>query len=205
MMLIIGMILLLLADDLNMTRVGVVAACMRTKEIFQSKTDGITVIQQNRHAIMNEAGNFDLPPELLAAILYDHQRDLTSFRKFTDCVGSALGGDFSLGPAQVRISTAIQSDGRRVSAITPREFKVYRAALLDPSLNIRCQAKELRSLIERKDRSPGITSAELMNRPPIMALLLSEYRTGRKGSPVNSTGFGAGSFGALRLFMNEEG
>jgi hypothetical protein len=177
---------------------------MCTKELFLSKPDEIKVVQLNKQAIMNEAKNFDLPPELLAAIIYNHQRDLTSFRKFTDCFGSALGGDYSLGPAQVRISTAIQSENRHIDAITPKEFKVYRASLLDPSLNIRYQAKELRSLLERKDRSPGITSVELINNPQAMSLLLSEYRMGRKGSLRNSKGFGAGSLGALRLLMDNE-
>ena len=90
----------------------------------------------------------------------------------------------SLGPAQVRIGTAIQSDNKRLAAITPKEFKVYRASLPDPNLNIRCQAKELRSLLLRKDRSPGIKSVELINSPQIMALLL--YRMGLKSSPDNS-------------------
>ncbi|MEJ2245191.1 MAG: hypothetical protein P8Y80_03740 [Acidobacteriota bacterium] len=200
----ISIVLLLLVNALHMTRIDVVAACKCTKEIFLSKQDEINVVRQNRQAIMNEAKHFDLPPELLAAIIYNHQRDLTSFRIFTDCVGSALGGDFSLGPAQVRISTAIQSENRRLDAITPREFKFYRASLLDPTLNIRYQAKELRSLLEREDRSPGITSVELMNRPQVMSLLLSEYRMGRKSSLRNSTGFGAGSLGALRLLMDNE-
>jgi hypothetical protein len=201
---IIGIVLLLWVNALHMTRVDVVAACKCTKEIFLMKQDEINVVQQNKQAIMNEAKHFDLPPELLAAIIYNHQRDLTFFRIFTDCFGSALGGDFSLGPAQVRISTAVQSENRRLDAITPKEFKVYRASLLDPNLNIRYQAKELRSLLERKDRSPGITSVELMNNPQVMALLLSEYRMGRKSSLHNATGFGAGSLGALRLLMDNE-
>ena len=201
---IICIVLLLLADVLHLTRIDVVEACKCTKEIFLSKQGEINVVQQNRLAIMNEAKHFDLPPELLAAIIYNHQRELTSFRIFTDCFGSALGGDFSLGPAQVRISTAIHGDGRRLEAVSPKEFKIYRASLLDPDLNIRYQAKELRSLLERKDRSPGITSIELINSPQIMALLLSEYRMGRKNSLRNSTGFGAGSLGALRLLMDEE-
>jgi len=134
---IISIILLLLATALHMTRIDVVAACMCTKELFLSKPDEINVVRLNKQAIVIDAKNFDLPPELLASIIYNHQRDLTSFRMFTDCFDSALGGDFSLGPAQVRISTAVQSDVRSLDAIAPKEFKVYRAALLDPDLNRR--------------------------------------------------------------------
>ena len=120
---IISIILLLLATALHMTRIDVVAACLCTKELFLSKPDEINVVRLNKQAIVSEDKNFDLPPELLAAIIYNHQRDLTSFRMFTDCFGSALGGDFSPGPAQVRISTAVQSDGQRLDAIAPKEFK----------------------------------------------------------------------------------
>ena len=201
---IISIVLLLLAYVLHMTRIDVIEACKCTKEIFLSKQNEINVVQQNKQAIMNEAKHFDLPPELLAAIIYNHQRELTSFRRFTDCFGSALGGDFSLGLAQVRISTAIQGENRHIDTITPKEFKVYRASLLDPDLNIRYQAKELRSLLDRVDRSPGISSVELINSPKVMSLLLSEYRMGRKSSLRDSTGFGAGSLGALRLLMDEE-
>jgi hypothetical protein len=199
-----GVILLLLADSLHLTRIDAISACICMKEIFFSKQDELNVVKENKQAIMNEAERFDLPPELLAAIIYNHQRDLTSFRIFTDCFGSALGRDLSLGPAQVRISTAVQSENRRLDEITPKEFKLYRASLLDPNLNVRYQAKELRSLLERKDRSPGITAAELMNSPQVMALLLSEYRMGRKNSLRDSTGFGAGSLGALQLLMDNE-
>ena len=101
-------------------------------------------------------------------------------------------------------AAAIQSDGRHLAAITPKEFRIYRASLLNPNLNIRYQAKELRSLLEKENRSPGITSEELINSPQVMSLLLSEYRMGRKNSLRNSTGFGAGSLGALRLLMDEE-
>ncbi|MEJ2111605.1 MAG: hypothetical protein P8Z37_17190 [Acidobacteriota bacterium] len=96
-------VLLVLAGALHMTRVDVIAACNCTKELFHGKQAEIDVVRQNKQIISQEAKRFDLPPELLAAIIYNHQRDLTPFRVFTDCFGSALGRNLSLAFSKERI------------------------------------------------------------------------------------------------------
>jgi hypothetical protein len=181
------LVVFLSAEKSNLLKSDSLTAVACTKELFLAKPDEIGVITQHRDAILAEAQKYDLPPELLASIIYGHQRDLTPFRKFTDCAGSALGGDLSLGLAQIRVSNAATNDKQEFASMAPADFKNYRSTLLDPLQNLEYQAKELRQLLEREIRFPGITAEELVHDPFIMTLLMSEYRMGRQGVPVSTS------------------
>ena len=166
------------------SRVGVVkadgllaAAC--AAELLHGQADLEDVLRRHRSAFIAEAAHADLPPELLAAIVADHHAALTAVRRFADCAGSALGGDLSLGPAQVRISTAVRIDGASYDSISPHTFHRYRSSLLDPNENIRYQARELRLLLDRHARDAPLDAEGLAHDPATMARLVTEYRVGR--------------------------
>jgi hypothetical protein len=152
------------------------AAC--TAELLHGQDALEDVLRRHRGAFIAEAEQVNLPPELLAAIVADHHAALTAVRRFTDCAGSALGADLSLGPAQVRISTAVRMDGASYDSISIRAFHRYRASLLDPDENIRYQARELRFLFDRYALDSPPDAEGLVHDPATMARLITEYRVG---------------------------
>src|SRR5690606_16921635 len=126
----------LAAGKMHLIRTDGMAFTACPLELAGATPDGDATIIQHQDAISSAAERHDLPPEVLAAIIRGHQPDLTPYRQFTDCAGSALGADVSLGPAQIRISTAAGSN-----EITPANFARYRSALLHPDSNIEIQAQ----------------------------------------------------------------
>jgi hypothetical protein len=148
-------------------------------ELLHRQDDLEDVLRRHRSAFIAEAGRADLPPELLAAIVADHHAALTPVRRFADCAGSALGGDLSLGPAQVRISTAVGIDGASYDSISTHTFHRYRSSLLDPNENIRYQARELRLLLDRHAPDSPLDAEGVVHDPATMARLITEYRVGR--------------------------
>lgn len=189
------------AKKFNINKAEGIVAAACTKELLLAKPNELDVITAYKDAIVTEAQRYDLPSELLAAIIYSHQKTLTPFRKFTDCAGSALGKDLSLGLAQIKISNAVSNDRLKFAAISLDDFNYYRSVLLDPFRNIQYQAKEVRLLLERNSRFPGITAEELIHEPFIMALLMSEYRMGRQEAASSTSKLSANAFWDLRFLQ----
>jgi hypothetical protein len=177
------------------------ASCMPI--LFRKAMSEPQFIETARSAIIRESESTDLPSLLVAAIAVDHRRQLTRYRTFTDCFGSALGEDLSLGPAQIRMSTAAQLDDQSFSTMTATAHRGLRALLLDTNGNISYEARELRALLERKHRSPGISASALLNDPAAMALLITEYRSGRMPTTAEKSPVGANALRTLRLLQDD--
>lgn len=200
-----GLLLIIsLAGKANLIRADALAAITCTERLFASTPDYLATITRFRDVIAVEAQLVDLPPELLAIIIVGHQRYQTPKRRFTDCFGSALGADVSLGPAQIRMSTALENAGENMEALTPAEFKAFRTELMSPASNIRHQARELRLLLERNNRFPGISADNLIHDPAIMALVMSEYRAGRSSTPSESSRLSANAFADMEGFLGND-
>lgn len=88
---------------------------------------GALHIEMTHSAIIRESAKNYLPSLLVAAIALDHRRQLTPYRTFTDCFGSALCADLPLGPAHICMSTAVQLENQPVSAIRCKRGKSNRA------------------------------------------------------------------------------
>ena len=198
------LVVFLSAEQLNFLRSDSIVAVACARELLADKPDELAVVAQYKDAIATTARRHDLPPEFLAAIIYGHQRGLTPFRKFTDCAGSALGRNLSLGLAQVRISTAAANDKLELAELSPATFKSYRAKLLDPAGNIEYQARELRQLLERDHRFPGITAEALVHDPFVMTLAMSEYREGPQAAPSSESRLSGRAFGDLSRLLLED-
>jgi len=177
------------------------AAC--TPILFRRAMDEPQFIETARSAIVRESESNDLPSLLVAAIALDHRRQLTPYRTFTDCLGSALGADLSLGAAQIRMSTAAQLDGQSFSAMSATAHRGLRAQLLETNANISYETRELRALLERQHRSPGISASALLNSPATMALLITEYRSGRVPTTEENSPVGANALRTLRLLQDD--
>jgi hypothetical protein len=174
-----------------------------TSILFREAMGEPQFIETARSAIIRESESNDLPSLLVAAIAVDHWRQLTRYRTFTDCFGSALGADLSLGPAQIRMSTAAQIDGQSFSTLSATTHRRLRALLLETNANISYETRELRALLERQHRSPGISASALLNSPAIMALLITEYRSGRVPTTEENSPVGANALRTLRLLQDD--
>jgi hypothetical protein len=193
----------LVIDLSRMVKPSAVSAAACTADLVAAWPDPAAIVDRYHDTITAEASRRDLPPELVAAVIINHQRYLSRFRRFTDCFGSALGANLSLGLAQLRLSTAAQLDGILFERVTASEFRELRARLLDPKLNIAYEAKELRALLERPGRYPGIGADELINDPFAMALVITEYRMGRLPTPSEQSRLSAEAFNGLRVIQDE--
>lgn len=177
---VLGLVLsAVMANRVGVLKADVLSATTCTGELFHRQEGLESVLNRYRTAFILEAEQAGIPAEFLAAIVADHHAALTSARRFTDCAGSALGADLSLGPAQVRISTAVGIDGANYDSISIGTFHQTRLKLLDPGNNIRYQARVLRFFLDRQTQGSPLDAEGLVHDPATMARLVTEYRVGR--------------------------
>jgi len=194
---------LVIADFMQVARPSLVAAVQCPAEFVTRTPDAPGLVARYHETIAAEAAAHDLPPELLAALIVNHQIYIPPWRRFTDCAGSAMGANLSLGLAQLRLSTAAQLDGRAFESLSPGEFRSLRRQLLEPPQNIVYEARELRSLLDRKNRYPGMGAETLIRDPFVMALVMTEYHMGRMTTASEDSRLSANAFNALRLLAEE--
>jgi hypothetical protein len=201
--LIAALIAALSADMARLVKPSGLSAASCTPILFRKDSGEPQFIEAARSAIIRESERNDLPSLLVAAIAVDHRRQLTRYRTFTDCFGSALGANLSLGPAQIRMSTAAQLDGQSFPTMSVTAHRGLRALLLETNTNISYEARELRALLERQQRSPGISASALLNSPATMAILITEYRSGRMSTTDENSPVGANALRTLRLLSDD--
>lgn len=201
--LLLGAIALLVADVTDAIRPSVISATGCIGLLFEDNPEAIELVRRHQSAISAEAAKNDLPPELLAAVIINHQNYQPVSRQLSDCLGSALGANLSLGLAQIRISTAAQLDGRHVRDLSPSEFRQLRATLSSPESNIAYQGREMRFLLDRKNRYPGLGADALIHDPFKMALLITEYRMGAANTASETSRLSAAAFTALTVLEEQ--
>ena len=194
----VALLILLVADLVQVTRASGLSAATCIPVLFRETPDVQGLVVRYRDTIAREAALYDLPAEMVAAVIVNHQAYISSFRRFTDCFGSAWGADLSLGLAQVRLSTAARIDGSPLEGFSASEYRDLRTRLLDAEQNILYEARELRALIEQENRFPGMSAQMLIHDPFVMALLITEYRMGRLDTPSDSSRLSVNAFGALQ-------
>jgi hypothetical protein len=200
---VLGLVLVVVLDSVQLVRPSIVSGAACAGQLLRAKPDARAIVTQYRGTIAAEASRNDLPAELVAAVIYNHQAYMSSFRRFTDCFGSAFGANLSLGLAQLRISTAAELDGTYIENLSPSDYRSLRSRLLEPATNIAYQARELRALLERENRYPGMGAQALIHDPPVMALIITEYRMGRLKTDSRSSRLSANAFNALKLMQDE--
>lgn len=198
---ILGLLLIaaLSIDMARLVKPSGLSAAMCTPLLFRKAVEEPQFIQMVQSAVMRESARNNMPAVLVAAIALDHWRQLTPYRTFTDCFGSALGADLSLGPAQIRMSTAAELDGQSFSTMSASAYRSLRAQLLDANANIAYETRELRALLDRPHRTPGISAAALLNSPALLALVVTEYRSGRMSTTEENSPVGANALRTLLL------
>jgi hypothetical protein len=201
----LGLVLIavLLMDVARLVKPSALSAASCTPILFRKIQGEQQFIEAVRSAIVRESARNDLPGLLVAAVALDHRRELTRYRTFTDCFGSALGADLSLGPAQMRMSTAAELDGQSLSTMSAAAHRRLRSQLLEANSNISYEARELRALLERQHRSPGISASALLHSPAAMAVQVTEYRSGRMPTAQENSPVGANALRTLRLLSDD--
>lgn len=201
----LGIVLIaaLFVDAAALVKPSALSAATCTPILFRKVMGEPQFLETARNAIIRESERTDLPGLLVAAVAVDHRRELTRYRTFTDCFGSALGADLSLGPAQIRMSTAAERDGQSFSTMSAAAHRRLRAQLLEANTNISYETRELRALLERNHRSPGISASALLNNPAAMALLVTEYRSGRMPTTEENSPVGENALRTLRLLSDD--
>ncbi len=203
-LLLLGVILLALvaADLMRWVKPSGLSALACTTTLFRRNPDTDQLLALHRDAIIQESARHDLPSVLLAAVIVDHQNQQSLSGNLTDCLGSAVGVNLSLGLAQIRLGTAAQNDGRLLTDLSASEYRQLRSRLLNPDSNITYAARELRALRERPIRYPGMGATELLHNPEAMALLISEYRKGRMPTAAARSGLNINAFSTLGLMQD---
>ena len=189
------------AGKARLVRPDILAALACTPLLFRESSFGGDTLLPYRDTMQAEAAAVDLPPEVLAVIISGHQYYQTPVRDYTDCAGSALGANLSLGLAQVRMSTATENTGSYLEDMSHRDFHRLRRELLAPHTNIHHAARELRALLERPNRFPGLTAEGLLEDPFKLALLLSEYRAGWTNAPADNSRLSANAISDMHFLL----
>jgi hypothetical protein len=200
-----GVVLLsfLAADVMRLARPSGLSALACTGTLFRGKPDTAQLLAQHHEAIARQSALHDLPGALVAAVMVDHQNQQSSSGDLVDCLGSAMGVNLSLGLAQVRLGTAAELDGSSLANLSVSEYRKLRSRLLNPESNIAYEARELRALMERPIRFPGMSASALLHDPAAMALLVSEYRRGRMPSSADKSRLYINAFSTLGLMQDE--
>ncbi len=201
---LLGVLLLALvvADLMQWVKPSGISALACTTTLFRGNPDTRHLLELHHDAIVRQSAIHDLPSSLVAAVIVDHQNQQSLSGNLSDCLGSAVGVNLSLGLAQVRLGTAAQNDGRLLSDLSAAEYRQLRARLLHPDSNIAYEARELRALKERRIRFPGMPANELLHNPEAMALLISEYRKGRMPSASTQSRLSINAFSTLGLMLD---
>ena len=136
----------------------------------------------NNNNFVRSGTNYQLPPELVAAVLYNEKNEKKTLSRIIDNLLSRTMLDPSIGDGQIKISSAITADGKDPYKLSPREHWEYRQKLLETPSNIDYVAKYLRFLLNRQNRFPKISAEELLNNPRAMAIAATEYNRGPTSS-----------------------
>jgi len=156
---------------------------LEEKLINSWETENLNFISENRNNIRQSAHNQDLPPEFLAALIYNEKTKESFISRTMDNVLLLAGLDPTIGDAQIKISTAAMLDGNN-KKLSNKEQHIKYSKLIDTPSNIDYAAKYIRYILDRHNRFPKITSEELLNNPNAMAIVATEYNRGPSKSPV---------------------
>ncbi len=129
--------------------------------------------------IKEGASTHNLPPELIAAVLYQENDYRLFMHDLADSLSAVFGRNHSAGPAQMNTLTAANLDG--IETLTLDEIKVYHRRLRNPEQAITYLTLELTRL---RDQTP-IQTLNLAG----VDKLVSQYMTNLQPTdPVNYYG-----------------
>src|SRR5690554_5368094 len=83
-------------DAMQVVRPSGVAAMSCVTTLIREPADAGQLVSVHRDTIVHQSRLNTLPSVLVAAVIFDHQDELTRSSAFTDCFGSALGANLSL-------------------------------------------------------------------------------------------------------------
>ena len=167
---------------------------------------GREFIRQYRKEIIEYSKRYKVPSEFVATFLlsenYTRQRYQdwkdklatgsrariwdTYFAGLFGKISKTLGPtDPSLGPAQIKVSTAMSLDEKFEEGKKTRDK--LENLLQDPVINIAYLAKNTSDLIHRDNRLLNATVQEIFNNPHAIAVIGSEYVRGGTSNPLSNS------------------
>ncbi len=95
---------------------GVKSTLKNTGETLRHE-DVMKILRKNKDDIEKIAKKYNLPPALIAAIIYKEQCHLFPFEKELEMIKVRLGGNATLGLGQIKISTAFYIESPKIDVI----------------------------------------------------------------------------------------
>ncbi len=143
--------------------------------------ENLCFIRQYEAKIKEEGRENNIPPELIAAVIYQENNWRRTGHDLVDWISSKTGRIHTAGPGQVRTTTAMRLDNN-VDIPSTDDVREYNQRLNDPELAITYIARELNYIkIEAEINNIGY---------PQMDILASAYRTGyTKNQHLNNHGY----------------
>ena len=129
----------------------------------------ICFIDEYAAKITTAAKENNVPPELLAAVVYQENDYRLKIQDITDTISELIGRNYTAGPGQIKISTAMRLDNI-TTPIVKLEIESYSHRLNDPEVAISYIAAELNH-IKKEAQMENIRYSEI-------DLLASAYRNG---------------------------
>ncbi len=145
------------------------------KSTFESDKN-LCFIHQYKDQIKRTAQNYQLPPELIGALLYQENDWRLKIQDLADTTSNVAGRIHTAGPAQVRTTTAHRLD-HQANEINKQIIREYHSILNEPENAIEYMAKELHYLAAS---TPNLSPTSIEGQD----LLASQYRTGLQANPT---------------------
>ncbi len=147
----------------------------------KSSDTNLCFIREYKHEITQTARTYNLPPELIGAILYQENDCRLTIQDTADFISTIIGRNHSAGPAQIYTTTAARLDGLEQD-LTRNQIYTYYQQLNSPENAISYVARELAYL--QKTTQVNALTVEGKD------LLASEYRTGhQQRAQINNHGY----------------
>ncbi len=152
------------------------------KELEKFENDeNLCFVHQYKDIINKAAKNYQIPPELIGAILYQENDWRMKTQDLADIASNLIGRIHTAGPGQIQTTTARNLDDP-TTPINTNIVQEYHSILNQPETAIDYVARELHRLQEQSNLKA--TSFEGID------LLASQYRTGlQKGPKPNAHGY----------------
>ncbi len=136
----------------------------------------IEFLLEFKNTILQEAREHRIPAAYLAAVLLEENYDRPRWEDVKENVATVLGYDTTLGPGQVKISTAVKLDCDELAITRDRQEIIDR--LRDPYINIKYVARFLAHRKAHTANARGLDNEGFLHNPKQMVLVGSQYVNG---------------------------
>lgn len=169
---------------------------------FYDRVTSFLTLQQD--SLEAAAQKYDLPVDLIAAILYQENDCRPKLQDWKDDALGELRINHSRGVGQVRISTAMRLDGIDFETASREDFDRYLLVLDTVDDNIEYIARELDYIRNQTPRTSGLGVKALLSDTETLDVIASQYRSGLHMQPDKNS-YGRNILEIMRTFEMSHG